>query len=296
MGTTAHLVLSGVGAPEAKDVVGGLEALEARWSRFRPGSELSRLSSGADRPTVVSRPTALLIARAVWAYRRTGGLFDPTVLAALRAAGYDRTYCELPPVTGSGPAVPAPGCEGIEVDERTGLVTVPAGVGVDPGGIGKGLAADLAAVGAVADGALGAMVSIGGDLRVAGRAPEEGWEVELDHHVAPLGRVNVLVGALATSSTLGRRWSTGDGVANHVIDPRTGRPVCGPLVACSVLASEAWWAEAVATALLIGWGDPDVRPLVDSLLEGVGALITFADGDQQTVGAYETAFSPGRRA
>ena len=109
--------------------------------------------------------------------------FDPTVLAAVRAAGYDRSFDDLPQISILDAVAPPPGCDGIEVDTRLDLVRLPAGVGIDPGGIGKGLAADLVATAAVDLGADGAMVSLGGDLRVAGTPPPEGWEIELDHHV-----------------------------------------------------------------------------------------------------------------
>ncbi len=299
MGTTAHVVLVGDASPPVSEVVGQLEHLEAAWSRFRQDSELSRLNRGASHPTLVSHPTALLLERSVWAWEQTAGLFDPTVLPSLLAAGYDRDFEDLAsaaPVPGS--TEPAPGCGGVEVDPRNDLVRLPAGVMVDPGGIGKGLAADLAATAAVDRGADAALVSVGGDLRVAGRAPTEGWEIELDHHVTAPARVNLVDGAVATSTTLRRRWATADGTAHHVIDPRTGRPSNGDLVACSVVAAEAWWAEALATALLVGWGDPARDPsladLLVDLLGGAGALLTHADGRQRAVGPLADAFSPGR--
>lgn len=294
MGTVGHVVLLGAGAPPTDEVVGRIEELEAAWSRFRPGAELSRLGAGDGRPALVSHSTAMLLQRCVWAWRRTGGRFDPTVLHAIRAAGYDRDFEDLPELVTLGAAEPPPGCGDIEADASIDLVRLPAGVGVDPGGLGKGLAADLTATAAVELGADGAMVSLGGDLRVAGSPPAEGWEIALDHHVAPVARVNLLDGAVATSSTLRRRWATTQGPVHHVIDPRTGRPSTGPLVACSVLAAEAWWAEALATAFLVGWGEPGSEPELLDLLEGAGALLTFADGSQHTVGPLAESFSPGR--
>jgi thiamine biosynthesis lipoprotein len=295
MGTVGHVILIGDDAPPMQDVLEQIRSLEAMWSRFRPDSEVSRLNDGAGRPTLVGHPTAMLLERSVWAWQRTAGLFDPTVLPAVRAAGYTVDFDDLPPVTPLVAApTPAPGCDGIEVDTRLDLVRLPVGVGIDPGGIGKGLAADLVATAAVDLGADAAMVSLGGDLRVAGDPPSQGWEIELDHHVAPPARVNLLDGAVVTSSTLRRRWTTAAGPAHHVIDPRTGRSTTGPLVACSVLAAEAWWAEALATALLVGWGDPAAEPLLVDLLDDVGALLTFADGRQSTVGAHADSFSPGR--
>ena len=293
MGTLAHLVLRGDPPPLTGPSVTALRNIEGSWSRFIPESELSRLNRTGGRPVVVTAPTAMLVERSVWAWRQTGGLFDPTVLHAVMSAGYDRTFTDLAPVTAAGPTAPAPGCDGIEIDSESGLVTLPAGITIDAGGIGKGLAADMVAVRAVEDGVAGALVSIGGDLRVAGRPPAEGWEIELDHHVAPPARVNLVDGAVATSSTLRRRWATLDGYAHHVIDPRTGRPSAGDVVACSVVAAEAWWAEALATALLVGWGDPRGEPLLRSLLDDVGALLTRIDGRQVTIGAFADSFSLG---
>ncbi|MFN7151620.1 MAG: FAD:protein FMN transferase [Microthrixaceae bacterium] len=304
MGTVARVVLVGADAPPLEDVVAELERLERMWSRFRDDSELGRLNAGDGHPTLVSHPTTMLLERAVWAWRRSGGRFDPTVLDAVRAAGYDRTFRELadrsidvvaPPSAVSPPVgTPAPGCGDIEVDTRLDLVRLPIGVRIDPGAIGKGLAADLVATAAVEQGADAALVSLGGDLRVAGEPPSEGWEIELDHHLTEPARVNLLDGAIATSSTLRRRWRTADGPAHHVIDPRTGRPSTGPVVACSVLAAEAWWAEAVATSLLVGWGEPDVEEELVGLLDDAGALLTFADGHQQVVGPLADSFSPGK--
>jgi thiamine biosynthesis lipoprotein len=311
MGTVARVVLVGAAAPPLDDVVAELERLERMWSRFRDDSELARLSAGDGHHSLVSHPTAMLLERAVWAWRRSGGRFDPTVLEAVRAAGYDRTFSEVadPSPDAAAPSTvavaprgsdrvsvgtPAPGCGDIEVDTRLDLVRLPVGVGIDPGAIGKGLAADLVATAAVERGADAAMVSIGGDLRVAGEAPREGWEIELDHHLADPARVNVLDGAIATSSTLRRRWRTAEGPAHHVIDPRTGRPSTGPVVACSVLAAEAWWAEALATSLLVGWGDVDGREELLALLDDAGALLTFADGQQRVVGSLADSFSPGK--
>ena len=318
MGTTAHVVLTGSAAPDETWVLDRLRRLEATWSRFRDDSELSRLNDAAGAPCVVGAETVDLVERARWAWRRTGGLFDPTVLDAVCAAGYDRSFDELAARTdpadptmpadrtaspsGSADATPTPGAGGITVDRATGLLQLPVGVRLDPGGIGKGLAADLCATAAVDAGAEGALVSVGGDLRVAGEPPAQGWEIELDHHVVAPARVNLRHGALATSSTLRRRWSTRHGSAHHVIDPRTGRPSESQVVACTVLASQAWWAEALATALLVS-GGPDApvagaergSPDWAALLADTGALLTHADGTRRAVGAHADSFSWTRR-
>src|SRR4051812_16428421 len=121
-----------------------LEAREARWSRFRPSSELCRLNDAGGAPVVVSTDTFALIARAVDAWRTTAGRYDPTVLAALEAAGYDRDFDA---VARSGAAAvddgaDVPGCAGVELDDLVSAVRLPADVTLDLGGIGKGFAAD----------------------------------------------------------------------------------------------------------------------------------------------------------
>lgn len=314
MGTTAHVVLTGPSAPDEGSVIERLRQLEARWSRFRDDSEVSGLNAAAGRPCVVGPETVDLIERSRWAWHRTAGLFDPTVLDAVRAAGYDRSFDELSITADALPSasepietLPAPGAGGITVDPTTGLVRLPEDVRLDPGGIGKGLAADLCATAAVDAGADGALVSVGGDLRVAGEAPPQGWEIELDHHVVAPARVNLRVGALATSTTLRRRWQTRRGIAHHVIDPRTGRPGNSPVVACSVVAGQAWWAEALATALIVSGGPvstdapgsasyQESTPDWDALLDDTGALLTFSDGTSRAVGAHADSFALARRA
>ena len=149
--------------------------LEARWSRFVPTSEISRLNSAGGAAVTVSEDTIALIGHAVEGWHATYGLFDPTVLGDLERAGYDRTFDEVG--VQAGLAEPTTrswlvrGCDGIEIDRARGTVRLPAGVGFDPGGIGKGFAADLVAAEAIEAGAAGILVDLGGDLRVRGLPP-----------------------------------------------------------------------------------------------------------------------------
>ena len=107
-----------------------LEVREARWSRFRPTSELCRLNDAAGAPVVVSASTFSLLARAVDAWRDTGGRYDPTVLTALEAAGYDRDFDSITR-TGADARSPlspprTPGCGDVELDDRGELGASPA--------------------------------------------------------------------------------------------------------------------------------------------------------------------------
>jgi thiamine biosynthesis lipoprotein len=149
----------------------------------------------------------------------------------------------------------APGCSGIVCDEHDGTVTLPARVQFDPGGIGKGLAADIVTEELLGAGAAGALVSVGGDVRVRGEAPDGTWTIAVADSAPPRVerlRHGVHNAALATSSRLQRRWQTRIGAAHHLIDPVTGVPALTPLVAVTAVTRDSWWAEVVAKAVLIG--------------------------------------------
>lgn len=317
MGTTAHLVYVGPDVPgpgvpgdptapaPTADVLSTLvlgraedeiARLERRWSRFLPDSELSRLNGAtAGRPVLVSAETFAVVQLAVDAWRTTGGRFDPTVLDALVAAGYDRTFDEvkaaaaLQPsgiVAGSSP--PVPGCDGIVLDPGLGAVTLPVGVHLDLGGVGKGRAADVVAERMVADGAEGACVNLGGDVRVAGRAPDDdGWVVAIDDPFRPdveLTRVALVDGAVTTSARTNRHWRSEGTDAHHLIDPATGRPAGGGLAAVTVVAAEASWAEILSKATFVAGADDGA-----ALLAGSGAcgLLVHDDGSLTRVGGFE---------
>lgn len=251
-----------------------LERLEARWSRFRGDSDLCRMNAAASvggPPVAVHRSTLVAVDAAIDAAQRLYPFFDPTVLAALEAAGYDRTFLEVP---ASGPDLvadraPAPGVDGIEVDHESGTVRLPLGVRLDLGGVGKGLAADLVAEGLVDRGARGAAVGIGGDVRTCGDAPAGAldsphagrWPIEVldpfaaepEPSVAFLAHLAEVDGAnaIVTSTRRFRRWERGGEAWHHLIDPRSGRSASGDVDAAIVIGGAAAWAEAVAKAALV---------------------------------------------
>jgi thiamine biosynthesis lipoprotein len=266
-----------------------IEVLEGEWSRFRPDSEVSVLNRCNGAPVVVSADTFCLVAHAVAAWQMTDGRFDPTTGAALAALGYDRDFAEvtrtqLPSPTTGDPA-PAPGAAEIELDPERSAVRLPAGVSFDPGGIGKGLAADLVVDALLDAGALGALVNIGGDLRSAGDPPDaDGWRVSVPDPLQPgheLARFSLPHGAVATSSRLRRQWSTTTGAAHHLIDPTTGRPTTGGTVAVTVVADRAWRAEAFAKAIFLDGPNAIAR------YRHVHALVVTADGSTYASPALE---------
>lgn len=273
----------------ADQAVAGIVDLEHRWSRFRPDSEVSLVNAASPEPHPVSNATLLLASRAVDAARETGGRFDATMLPQIMEVGYDRSF-ELLPTTGDvreasradrPAAAPSPSSNGgpgpcprhrtamfardgwsggdgpggaLLVDTTNATVAVRAGHGLDPGGIGKGLAADMITADLMEMGATGALVNLGGDLRVRGEAPGSGgWVVSIDHPSHPgreLARMAIDDGGVATSSRLIRRWHGPRGTeVHHLLNPADGHPVETDVVSVTVVSGDAWWAEALAKAL-----------------------------------------------
>jgi thiamine biosynthesis lipoprotein len=278
MGTNAHLIAVPEGDADFARARTRLTELEHKWSRFLADSELSTLNRAEGAPVLVSPDTYDLVAEAVQAWSRTRGLFDPTVHDALVAAGYDRSFRELSDdgVVVAAPG-PTPGCGAIDLDPVLGAVRLPVGIHLDLGGIGKGRAVDLVHDD-LARAVDGVCVNLGGDLRVSGTPPPEGWLIGLDDPFDP-GRSRGMIaldgGAVATSTCTKREWSQGGRRRHHLIDPRTGRPTEGEVVAVTVIAAEAMAAEILAKAALVAGAEAGEALLRDA---GVAGELVLHDG------------------
>ncbi len=276
MGTEAHVIVVGPDPELLPHLVDLLGRLERRWSRFLPDSEVSHLNANAGRPVHVHASTLLLVEQAVEAWRLTGGAFDPTVLGDVLRAGYDTSLVGL--LGDSSLAERAPGtsdlvraCSDIEIDRAEAIVRLPPGTGFDPGGIGKGLAADLVVGEAMNAGAAGVCVNVGGDLRAEGRAPNGGsWTIAIEHPLRadPVAVIDLAAGAVATSTTLRRRWTIDGRRHHHVIDPRTGQSSDTDMDVVTIVAGEAWRAEVLATACLLR-GSTRTFDLLDDAAHGL---------------------------
>jgi thiamine biosynthesis lipoprotein len=273
MGSDAHVIVVG-GAPDLADRARRrIDDLEQRWSRFVPTSEVNELTRRAGEAVAVSPETILLVERAVEAWRLTGGSFDPTVLGDVIRAGYDRSFDELPDRPAGGVSALLVGCSDIRFE--AGAVQLPPGTGFDPGGIGKGLAADLVVGEIAAAGAAGVCVNLGGDLRALGEPPSgDAWTVAIEHPWAadPIVLVGLTDGAVATSTTLKRRWDVDGEARHHLIDPATHQPSATDLTLATVVAGDAWVAEVLAKAVLLRG-----LPYQFDLIGGTGAQALVVD-------------------
>ncbi len=224
-------------------------------SRFRHDSELSYVNNRAGLPARVSPLFLRVLFESLRAAEATDGIFDPTLLTQMLDVGYDRTFSEIKE-TGEDDclaAKPGGGWRFIRVDRRASMVSLPTGVGLDFGGIAKGMAVDAALEWLAGEGVACAAVNAGGDLRVHGKLPDQpGWTVAVE---AGDGEINVdlFQGALATSSINRRAWVRGGRRLHHILDPRTGMPVMNEVRSVSVAAGTCAEAEVVAkVALTLG--------------------------------------------
>ena len=280
MASDAQVLVHGGDQPLAEEAEDHLRRLERRWSRFIPNSDISRLNRSQGRCVSVAPETLVLVSAMVEAWHLTGGRCDPSVLPALVEAGYAasiedaarRTELDRDAAIGAD-------LDAIRIDPDAGRVALPPRCCLDPGGIGKGLAADLVSARLVERGATGALVSIGGDLATSAAAPDpDRWLVSVEHPHRPedlLCTVRVDGGGVATSSTLTRRWRHGGVDRHHLIDPGTGRQAVTDLDAVTVSAATGWEAEALATGALLA-GSTEVLAYLTG--HDVAGIATTADG------------------
>lgn len=289
MGTQGSVVVVGAPAEVAAGAVEEIARLEARWTRFRADSDLMRLALGAGAAHAVDPSTVALITAMRDGWHATGGDFDPSVLPALLGIGYDRSLVDGAPA----PSLPhgARSRHDLDLIRIEGdAVALPHGMALDPGGIGKGLAADLVAERLIESGARGALVEIGGDVRARGESPDgTAWRIRVADPVdarTDAALVRIVEGAVATSSQRRRRFRGADGVErHHIIDPRTGGSADSSVQSATVIAATAAAAEVLTKPAFVR--EPGAYL---AWLEGLGAqgmLIDAAGARSTTTGWQE---------
>jgi len=238
-------------------VVDEFELAEAAMSRFRDTSELTALNRSAG-AGVVAHPSDRLrraLMAADRAHRISAGRFDPRVLVDLDRLGYRGAVLD-----GADPVGPAEAGRSLvgRVIERVGRAGLTIARPVDLGGIGKGLALRWAAALLVRSGAEDFLLEAGGDLVGRGLDPDGvPWQLGIED---PAGGEDLAVMAVsglavATSSIRVHRWSADGRVVHHLLDPRTGEPADGGLVAVTVVGPDPAWGEVWSKVLFLGGRD-----------------------------------------
>jgi FAD:protein FMN transferase len=315
-GTTAVLLVTSQRAASGARAIADevLAGVDAACNRFRMDSELSRLNAAGGAPVVVSQTFADLLAAALHAARLTGGDVDPTCGAALAALGYDRDFADLPgagpvgavghasqgsgEVAGGGRPLGAvgrvPGWRCVHLDRRASRVRLTHGAQLDLGATAKAWAADRCAEQIAAAFGCGVLVSLGGDVAVAGPPLAEGWRIKVtDDSAAPVAApgqtVTITSGGLATSSTTVRTWELGDRRVHHIINPATGAPASSCWRTVSVAAGTCTDANTASTAAIIRGGA--AAGWLHAL--GLPARLVRHDGTTLTTAGWPDDSDPG---
>ena len=191
---------------------------------------------------------------AMEAAAQTDGLVDPTLGHSLEAVGYDRDIALIPAASPDPAGIPLPARVGawreILLDPE-GAVRVPLGCALDLGATATAWTSDLIADSIAAEFDSTVVISLGGDLAVAGPG---GWPVAISETIDDLGDheiVHLPYGGLATSSTAARRWIRGGVIRHHLLDPRTGEPTRGPWRTVTATGATCLAANTASTAAIV---------------------------------------------
>lgn len=263
--------------------------VENTLSRFSPDSELSRLNASAGHPFAASPVLLEVVETALKMARMTGGVFDPTIIYDLRAAGYDRSFeyigldSEIPLETHARSAL---SWRNVCVDRGNATIFLPAGCGIDLGGIGKGWTVDRASLALQKFSSYA--IDAGGDIRVSGtQANGSPWSIGVAdpfREGVDVAETELTHGAICTSTTARRRWQMAGSWSHHLIDPRTGKPAQSGVVSATVTAQLAARAEIIAkTALILG--PKDGLEFIENQA-GAQGLMVLEDGSLLRTAAF----------
>ncbi|MDX6666196.1 MAG: FAD:protein transferase [Solirubrobacteraceae bacterium] len=262
-----------------------------RFTRFDPGSELSRLNADPAEEVRVSAVMAQFVEAVIAAARHTNGLVDATLLHDIEAAGYRsdlRASLPLEIALGLAPARrpaaarPNGAWHDVAVDRLAQTVTRPPGVAFDSGGIAKGLLADILGRQLAAHRSFA--VDCAGDLLLGGTGTiARNVDVASPFGDGTLERFALAAGGVATSGIGRRSWLDADGrPAHHLLDPATGRPAFTGIVQVTALAPLALTAEIRSKAALLSGPDEARDQLPD------GGVIVYDDGRHELLSPRST--------
>jgi thiamine biosynthesis lipoprotein len=269
------------GDPQAaafeRAVTGWVHAFEAKYSRFRPDSLLSRINAAAGRDWVeVDAEMDGLLKLCDTLHFMTQGILDPTTLPLIRLWNYKSDTPRVPTDAEIAAARALVGWK--KVQRAPGKVFLPEpGMALDFGGFGKEYAVDLAAQIAIDHGIPSALVDFGHDLRAVGVPPgRPAWHIGLEDPHRPgetAGSVAVIGRGVASSGDYIRRFIVGGRRYGHILDPRSGRPVAHGCLQATVIAGSCLQAGVLSTTAFV-LGVPAGIDFIQACPGAEGLLVT----------------------
>ncbi len=284
-------VCADIGAAKSFEaaVVAWVAAFEAKYSRFRPDSLVSRINAAAGRDWVeIDDETEQFLDLCDSLHFMTQGLLDVTALPLMRLWDYKAAVPRIPAAAEIAGARRLVGWK--KVERAKGRVRLPeAGMAIDFGGWGKEYAVDAVAGIARVHRITCALVDFGHDIHTIGRAPgKPGWHIGLEDPTRPgvacWGSIALANRSVASSGDYLRGFTVGGVRYGHIVDPRTGYPVAHGARQVTVIAPTCLQAGILSTTAFILQPQEGIRFIQEAM--GAEGCILTATARHQTRGFF----------
>ena len=282
-----------------------IQTMESRWSVTDDESEIYRANHSGGQTVSISEETAELISFALEMAEKTDGALDPTIYPVLAAWGFTTDSKQVPAPEQIAELLWNVGYDRIQL-EGTSL-TVPEGMELDLGAVGKGYSADLVTEVLKEHDVESAIISLGGNIQAVGSRPDgSDWRIGIrtPWEEGNLGVLEISDAAVVTSGGYENYFEDEDGnIYWHILNPSTGYPANNGLQAVTIIGKEGRLCDALSTALFVMgaeqaeafWrknGGFDMLLVTDEkeviLTEGIADKFTLSDGREETVRVLES--------
>ena len=283
-----------------------IQQVEGLWSVTDKDSEIYQANHSGGQPVTVSEETAEIISFALEMAQRTGGALDPTIYPVLTAWGFTTDSKQVPSQQQIAQLLEQVGYDRIQINGSE--LTVPDGMELDLGAVGKGYTADLVTEILRRHGVTSALISLGGNIQAIGSRPDgSDWHlgIRAPWESGNLGVLTVSDAAVVTSGGYENYFDDEQGnIYWHILDPSTGYPADNGLQSVTIVGREGKMCDALSTALFVMgaqsaeqyWrenGGFEMLLVTDSgeilITEGIAENFTLNEGRTETVRVLQAA-------
>lgn len=254
MDTVMELTAYGDQAQEALNAaVAEVNRLDAALAARRATSDIAKANDAAGAPVEVAADTAELLEQALALCADTDGALDVTIYPIMRAWGFDTKEYRIPTQGEVDSLLARVDYSAITV--KGNALTVPAGMELDLGAVGKGYAADRVAQLWREMGVTSGLLNLGGNVHCLGAKPDgSDWTVGIRDPWEETATLCTVIGqdmAVVTSGAYQRYFEENGVTYHHIMDPETGRPARSGAASVSVIGPSGLVCDGLSTALFV---------------------------------------------
>lgn len=254
MGTYMNLTAYGSSANSAlKLSEKKIKELETMWSVTDENSDIYKINQNGSTPTEINEETADILRFALKMANQTEGALDPTIYPLVTAWGFISGEYHLPTENEVINLLQKVDYKKVLLEEK--LVTLPDGMQLDLGAVGKGYTGDIVTELLKEQGVTSALLDIGGNIQMIGRKPDGSkWQLGIQNPFGEgtLGVLESEDGAVVTSGNYERYFIGEDGKRyGHILDPSSGYPAESGLASVSIVGKEGKMCDALSTAIYV---------------------------------------------